>query len=214
MPYLLTAVFAYFIGSIPTGYLVARFRGVDIRAHGSGNIGATNAFRVLGKGPGTFVLLVDAIKGTAAVLLLPHLVPAILGKTEIFPHLGILAGLMGILGHNYTCWLGFKGGKGIATSAGVIGALAPVAFLIIVSTWLVTFFASRYVSVASIAAAAVLPFAAGFTQNDPVLTGLATCLGVLAIVKHKANIRRLLAGTESRFGKKQQNAADDPKAKP
>ena len=133
---------AYLIGSIPTGYLVALFRGVDLRAHGSGNIGATNAFRVLGKGPGAFVLLADALKGSAAVLWMPALAVRIAGSTAT-ESLPLIAGVAAILGHNYTCWLGFKGGKGVATSAGAMAALIPPAFAVTVVTWLLVFFAGR-----------------------------------------------------------------------
>jgi glycerol-3-phosphate acyltransferase PlsY len=198
--YVLTALAAYLVGSIPTGYLFARARGVDIRSVGSGNIGATNVFRVLGKTAGILVLLIDAVKG---------FVPArffLFGATpETQEYHAIVAGLFAILGHNYTCWLRFKGGKGIATSAGVVLALVPLGLLITVGVWLVVFALSRYVSLASVVAAAILPLAIGFTGQSTRMILLGIVLGALAIYKHKSNIQRLLAGTEHRFGAKKED---------
>ena len=200
-----TSIVAYLLGSIPTGFLMARSRGIDIRAVGSGNIGATNAFRILGKGPGTFVLLVDAAKGWSACAGLPWLasyfgvVPTGTSPAAI-EGLSIISGFMAVLGHNYTCWLGFKGGKGIATSAGVLVALVPWALLIVLITFLVVFWMSRYVSLGSISAAFVLPFATWWTHCSMALIGITTLMSVLAIYKHRANIQRLRAGTENRVG--------------
>lgn len=197
LSYVFTALAAYFVGSIPTGYLLARARGVDIRATGSGNIGATNVFRVLGKTAGVVVLLVDALKG-----FVPARFVLIGASPENQEFHAMVAALFAILGHNFTCWLRFKGGKGIATSAGALVALVPMALLIALGTWLVVFAASKYVSLASIAAAAVLPFAVWGTGQSRTMIALAAVLGALAIVKHKANIKRLLAGTENRLGSK------------
>lgn len=180
---------------------------VDITKVGSGNIGATNAFRVLGKKAGTLVLLVDAAKGAAAVLLVPFLATAITGMDSAW--LRPLGALSAVLGHNYTCWLKFKGGKGIATSAGAMAALIPLAFVITLATWLLVFAISRYVSLASIAAAVALPIATGLTAPVDTrwpLVGLTSALGALAIWRHRPNIRRLLDGTENRFGKKKETA--------
>ena len=153
--YIATAVVAYLLGSIPTGFLVAKARGIDIRTVGSGNIGATNAFRILGKGQGLLVLFGDASKGWIAVqLAAPLLAQMFAGAPENY--LRITAGVSAILGHNYTCWLGFKGGKGIATTAGVLLALVPWALLIILGVWILLILLTRYVSVASIAASFVL----------------------------------------------------------
>lgn len=214
---------SYLLGSIPTGFLVAKAKGVDIRSVGSGNIGATNVFRILGKGPGIFVLLADAVKGAVAVAVVATLFekfwqnnfpwdPSALHASH--KHLRELAGICAILGHNYTCWLRFKGGKGIATTAGVFAALAPAAFGIALATWLAVFAASRYVSLASIVAAVALPLAVWFTGNGALLIGVSTALGALAIYKHKANIQRLLAGTENRIGaKKPEPPAPPPEKK-
>lgn len=196
--YLLTLLIAYFVGSVPTGYCVARIKGIDLRAHGSGNIGATNAFRVLGTIPGVMVLLIDAFKGAAAVLWIP---PLIAGRWDpgTPSYLPLVAGVGAILGHNYTCWLRFKGGKGIATTAGVMGALLPWALVIALTTWFIVLIGSRYMSVASITAAVILPIGTFFTTDQLALRILALILGSLAIWRHRGNIQRLRNGTEPRF---------------
>lgn len=205
--YIVTALAAYLLGSIPTGYLVAKAKGVDIRSVGSGNIGATNVFRILGKGAGIFVLLVDALKGFLACALLPIFALKLFNdaagsQQQSAEWLSIIAGIAAILGHNYTCWLKFKGGKGIATSAGVLIALVPGAFLIVLGIFLVVVFVSRFISLASIVAAVCLPFAVWMLQGSRTMIAVMAALGALAIYKHKANIGRLLRGTENRFGKK------------
>ena len=195
--YVLTAVAAYLVGSIPTGYLWARAKGVDIRSVGSGNIGATNVFRILGKGPGIAVLLIDALKGFLPAKFL------LLGATpETREYHSIVAGLFAVIGHNYTCWLRFKGGKGIATSAGVVLAWVPVALLISLGSWILVFAVTRYVSLASVLAALVLPLAVFATRQPGYMVGIASVLSGLAIYKHRGNIQRLLNGTENRFGRK------------
>jgi len=202
--YIGVIVAAYFLGSIPTGYLTGRARGVDIRTAGSGNIGATNTLRVLGRKAGAFVLLGDAVKGFVAArylgVLALALVPQAQGKVSL-PYLGLAAAAASVLGHNYTCWLRFKGGKGISTSCGAILAVVPLAGVIILATWILVFAATRYVSAASVAAAAILPFAAWYSQDNHLITAVMAGLGLLAILKHRANIGRLLAGTEPRFGR-------------
>jgi glycerol-3-phosphate acyltransferase PlsY len=212
--YLLTALAAYFIGSVPTGFLIARARGVDIRAHGSGNIGATNVLRVLGKTAGILVLALDALKGALAVLLVPRLCGRWVSAEEAALYLPLVAGISTILGHNYTCWLGFKGGKGVATSGGVLAALVPVAFLITLATWLLVIWLSRYVSLGSVVAAAVLPFATYFTHSNRALLALTTVIGLLVIWRHRANIRRLRAGTESKIGAPRNTDPPAPAVKP
>jgi acyl phosphate:glycerol-3-phosphate acyltransferase len=197
MSYVLTALVAYLIGSIPTGYLMARAKGVDIRSVGSGNIGATNVFRILGKGPGIVVLTIDALKGfLPAKFLLLGAVP------ETAEYHSIVAGFFAIVGHNYTCWLRFKGGKGVATSAGVLIAWVPMALLIALGSWLVVLAVSRYVSLGSVLAALVLPLAVWWTGEKPLMIGIASVVSALAIYKHRANIKRLMDGTENRIGKK------------
>ena len=216
LAYIVIAVVAYLLGSIPTGYLAARAKGIDIRTVGSGNIGATNAMRALGKPVGIFVLLMDALKGYAACA---FLVPVIFNwfapqasglfryfhdePVELRIRFYVVAGVFAVLGHNFTCWLGFKGGKGIATSAGVFLALAPLALGMALGVWMIVFAVGRYVSVASIAAAMALPTAVWILPPHNLWLGIATsALGLLAIAKHKSNIERLFNGTERRFGKK------------
>ena len=199
--YFVIAVGAYLLGSIPTGYLVGRAKGIDIRAAGSGNIGATNVFRSVGKPAGGFVLLMDALKGYAAAKWLC----VWLLKLFNVPGAGmetcqIVAGICAVLGHNYTCWLKFKGGKGISTSAGVFLALAPLATGIAAGAWIIVLVLFRYASVASIAAAVALPATIWLTPNSLTLRIVTTALGLLAIFKHRSNIQRLVRGTESRVG--------------
>jgi glycerol-3-phosphate acyltransferase PlsY len=216
--YILTALAAYLLGSIPFGFLVAKAKGIDIRAVGSGNIGATNAMRVLGKPVGIFVLLMDVLKGYAACAFLPPLIfnwlaPHFSGlfvyfqnePVELQTRFYVVAGIFAVLGHNYTCWLKFKGGKGIATTAGVYLALAPWAVLVAFAVFILAIAVTRYASVGSIAAAIALPATVWvMTPHNLFLGIVTTALGVLAIYKHKSNIQRLMAGTENRFGKKKE----------
>jgi len=207
------AVFAFLLGSIPTGYLVARSKGIDIRKTGSGNIGATNVFRTLGKGPGIFVFACDALKGLAAVLGARALsgtewLPAAAGLTSSLA--GIVAAIAAILGHNFTPWLGFKGGKGIATSAGVLLGLLPLAMVGSLAVWAIVLRLSRYVSLASIAAALALPAFTGLlvvlAGADRALLWFSLAVGALAVWRHRGNLARLRAGTESRLPEKQRPA--------
>lgn len=201
--YIVVIVTSYFLGSVPAGFLAGKARGIDVRTVGSGNIGATNAFRVLGKTAGTMVLLIDAFKGFAAARWMPMLATFLFPKAE--PHreyLALAAGVAAILGHNFTCWLKFKGGKGIATSGGVVLAWAPMACLSALALWGIVFALTKFVSVASIAAALILPVAVWFFSGSLTMTVVMTALSALAIYKHKGNIQRLIAGTENRVGKK------------
>jgi len=205
--YILASLAGYLLGSIPTGFVVARARGVDIRTVGSGNIGATNVFRILGVPAGVFVLLVDALKGWLAVWLAPALLQAVMAASpdaSQVVQVRVLAGIAAVLGHNYTCWLKFKGGKGIATSAGVLVALVPSALLVALVVFAFVLVISRYVSLASMLAAFTLPFAVAFFRYSTLLLVITALLAILAIYKHKANISRLLKGTENRVGKKRQ----------
>jgi glycerol-3-phosphate acyltransferase PlsY len=187
---------AYVIGATPFGFLAGKMRGVDIRDHGSGNIGATNVLRILGKPIGITTLILDILKGLVPVLI----AQAVADSTVVH----ILTALAAIMGHNYTFWLGFKGGKGIATSAGAVAPLFPVALLVAVITWLLTFAITRYVSVASILAALSLPLAIAL-QNlssgewDLPLFGFTLFLAAMAVWRHRDNIRRLARGGEHRF---------------
>jgi acyl phosphate:glycerol-3-phosphate acyltransferase len=202
------AVVSYLIGSIPTGFLWARARGIDIRTVGSGNIGATNVMRTLGKGPGIAVLLIDAAKGFVPVWLAPTFFAffQLGGDENSYNHfiaiIHIVCCASVIAGHNWTCWLHFKGGKGIATSAGALLAFLPGPLLCALGVWGIVFGISRYVSVASIAAAIAMPIATWLIEKDSTLITFTAILGAVAIYKHKSNIQRLLAGTESRVGGK------------
>jgi glycerol-3-phosphate acyltransferase PlsY len=206
----LTVLLAYLAGSIPTGFLVAKARGIDIRKLGSGNIGATNVFRILGRAAGIFVLLADALKGVVPVVVLAPLF-CTLSQPDPSRHtrelFAIASGLSAILGHNYTCWLNFRGGKGIATSAGVLLGLVPWSLAIIFGIWLLVFAATRFVSLASICASFTLPFAALITKESWTVVGVTAAMAALAIFKHKSNIKRLIEGTESRFGRPKQTHA-------
>lgn len=207
MAFVVTALISYLLGSIPAGYLAGRAKGVDIRKVGSGNIGATNVSRILGRKLGILVLLVDALKGFTAARFVPALALKLISLVAVVSapdpeYLGILAGITVVLGHNYTCWLRFKGGKGVATSAGVLLALMPLVMLIALVVWLITSRLTRYVSVASIVAALSLPVSTLATGCSRLLIAFATLLCVLAVYKHKANISRLMEGTENKIGQR------------
>jgi acyl phosphate:glycerol-3-phosphate acyltransferase len=197
----------YFVGSIPTGFLIGKARGIDIRQHGSGNIGATNVWRVLGWKWGLAAFVFDFLKGFLLLFLYQQYANADgeIGTNCLFL---VIAGVTAIIGHNYTPWLGFKGGKGIATSAGVLAALMPPVLGVALSLWIVATLATRTVSIGSILAAVSLaPLAYFFYPGNWIYFGLACLAGLLAIWRHRSNIQRLLAGTESRieFSTKKKN---------
>jgi glycerol-3-phosphate acyltransferase PlsY len=220
---------AFLSGSVPFGFLIGRMNGIDIREHGSGNIGATNVWRILGKKWGIPCFLLDVLKGLIPVLLAMNLLRyqgvdtmKLLTLPEeyiqhIEQHRGqfihVLCALCAILGHNFSPWVRFKGGKGIATSAGVLLALFPIVLVVmLIAIWVIVFFTSRFVSLASIVAAGALPllniwgafqhgrFANG-TWNRSMLA-FSFIAGIMAIYKHRSNIQRILNGTENRFSKK------------
>ncbi len=195
-------VLSYLIGSVPFGLLIAKTKGQDIRKLGSGNIGATNVLRCLGKPLGITCFVLDVLKG-----FLPAFVFPMLGKTGAdFPSIGILFGAAAILGHNFPIFLKFKGGKGVATSAGVLLGVAPLAVVIGLLTWVVVFKVSGYVSLGSIIAALVVVLAGWTIGYGPVIATALTLLGALTIWRHRSNIQRLLNGTESRFQRKPKKA--------
>jgi len=193
---------AYLLGSVPFGYLLVRFfRKEDIRAIGSGNIGATNVARSGAKGLGLLTLLLDALKGALAVYLAMHFAPAVNGAAS---NLAIAAGVIAVLGHVFPVWLGFRGGKGIATALGVFIALVPPVALASFFVFLLVVLFTRFVSLGSILAAASIPMLAVFlvpAHTPALLIGL-SIISIVCIAKHHANIARLRNGTESRFGKK------------
>jgi glycerol-3-phosphate acyltransferase PlsY len=197
-----TLAIAYLLGSIPFGYILVRiFRKEDIRTTGSGNIGATNVARSGAKGLGILTLLLDLLKGFAAVKLAEHLAPG----TPGFPSdLAVAAGVAAVVGHIFPVWLSFKGGKGVATALGVFLALAPLAALCAVGVFIVVFAITRYVSLASILAAVMMPpfCLLWMPDRSPVFVGGVIFISLLVIAKHHANIARLMQGKESRFGSK------------
>lgn len=208
-----SGVASYLLGSIPTGFLWGKARGIDVRTVGSGNIGATNVMRTLGKGPGVAVLLLDAAKGFLPVFFAPRLLMffQLGGDDEAARHfttaLQIVCCICVIAGHNWTCWLKFKGGKGVATSAGALLAFLHLPLLCALGVWLIVFAVWRYVSLASICAAAAIPFATWLIQKDVSLLIFTAVIGAVAIYKHKTNIQRLLAGTENQVGRRRTTEA-------
>ena len=195
-----TLALAYLLGSIPFGYLLVRFfRKQDIRDTGSGNIGATNVARSGAKFLGILTLLLDLLKGFVAVRIAHHLVPGTPGHPST---LMMAAALASVLGHIYPVWLGFKGGKGVASALGVFLAFAPWAGLASFLIFVLLVAITRYVSLASIIASAVIPIFAMLTVPDrsPAFLFTIFFLAVLVISKHHANIGRLLHGTENRMG--------------
>ena len=195
---------SYLLGSIPAGFIAGKICGVDLRTQGSGNIGATNALRVLGKKWGYGVFLVDFLKGLVPVLLALRWGSSVGVNPYSSP--GALAALCALLGHSFPVWLGFKGGKGIATSSGVIVGLFPAAFLFCLGIWLLLFTTTRYVSVASIAAAITLPSAVTLLfilhRTDWLALTVSILMCALAVWRHRSNIVRLRLGTEPRFERK------------
>lgn len=181
---------AYVVGSIPFGVVVGKvFYGVDVREHGSGNVGTTNVFRVLGKKAGAVVMVLDILKGY---------VPAAIAAALFTPWAAIVVAAAPVLGHMYSIFLKGKGGKGIATGAGVVLALVPLAFAIIFTTWLVLILVTRYVSVASLVAALLVPVLT-IVFNEPLPYEIAGVLvAILVWWAHRGNIQRLLAGEEHR----------------
>lgn len=205
-------IISYFVGSIPTAYIFARIiKGVDIRTVGSGNVGATNASRLLGKKTGGLILVIDILKGLLPVVLIGNIVtsafrtyPAFLDETLI----RIVIGFASIAGHNWTIFLNFKGGKGVATTLGVLLGLAVtisgLRFVLcaVLATWILVFALTRIISVASIAASISLPVCM-FLFNEPyriVIAGI--FISAFVIFRHKSNIKRLLEGKEPRFHSK------------
>lgn len=218
MAEVLALLLSYALGAIPFGLIVGKLvRGIDLRQHGSRNLGATNAYRVLGPRWGILVLLLDASKGATAVALLPPL----LGPRDAAPfldpgRLAMACGAAAVLGHVYPIYLGFRGGKGVATAGGVFTCLAPIPVLVAFAIWLTAVAATRFVSLGSLLAAATLSFGVAFLP-EPLLSGpvaiargdllaLTLPIACLVVLRHRANIRRLVAGTESRFGERTEDA--------
>jgi len=233
MPLWIPPIIAFLAGSIPFGLLIAKAKGVNIREHGSGNIGATNVLRVIGKPYGIGCLILDFLKGFFPTLLAINIyliagknpqmaIDSLEGLATTYPKpdawiaqtFVILTGLAAILGHNYSPWIGFKGGKGIATSGGVLVALMPVGVVVLLVIWILLFFTSRYVSVASIGTAIAVPFVCiygsyrhGYLADgtwNKALFIFAIVIALLAVWRHRSNIKNLMNGTEHKFSKKKQ----------
>ena len=208
----LVIVISYLLGSIPTGDIVARRHGVDLRSVGSGNPGFTNVLRTLGARVAAPVLVIDIAKGLLAVLLVAGTLGAgaPLGPTGI----RLAAGLAAVAGHIWPVFTRFKGGRGVATACGVFAALSPLATLAAVLVWLAIVLPTRYVSLGSIAAAVLLPFAIWFeagargTDGATALVVTAAVVAVAVVLLHRANIGRLINGTENRFGRGSRNGGE------
>jgi len=213
-------VLFFLIGSIPFGYLVGRLKGVDLRKQGSGNIGATNVGRVLGKKCAALVFALDFLKGFLPLFLLNHTIYGWVWRKIIEPYgwfqlniynwpdtpllmqLMIVLGLLLVIGHDYTPWLRFKGGKGIATSAGVLAFLTPAVLAVSLTAWIILVAVTRVISIASLAACVALPLASLlFYPGQKALFVFTFLLGLLGIWRHRGNIARLRLGTEPRWGK-------------
>ncbi len=189
--YVAAVIFGYLLGSIPFGLIITKFAGLgDVRRIGSGNIGATNVLRTGNKKLAALTLLLDALKGTFAVL-----IAAIWG-----PGLGLAAGFAAFLGHLFPIWLGFKGGKGVATYLGVLIALSWKAALVFAVVWIAIAWLTRYSSLAALLAAVAVPLSLFFVFGPTSVAWLFTVMSVIVFFKHHANIRRLIDGDESRIG--------------
>ena len=206
---LITAVVSYLIGSVPTAYLLGKLKGIDLRREGSGNVGATNAFRVLGPWAGALSLFLDVGKGWLAVTVLVNItvdLAGLLGGGEAFPlgagqadWLRIIAGIFAIAGHNWTIFLKFKGGKGVATSAGVFLGLVPGAVGLSLLLWLGIVALSGYVSLGSLLAALGLPLFIWLLGERIEFTLFGLLIAILVIIRHRSNIKRLLKGEENKI---------------
>jgi len=207
LPLLIAGFVSYLIGSIPAGYIVGRIVGIDIRTVGSGNIGATNVTRVLGKRYGYPVFIVDFLKGFTAVgmsIMIAKRAQLVLIPSEVF---GVVGAVACVLGHSFPVWLGFKGGKGVAASAGALFGLMPFVALIAVAVWLIIFYLTRYVSVASMTAALAVPVTILTMMflgqiGGTALLYFSICLAAVVIVRHRSNLSRLVRGTEPPFKRK------------
>ena len=223
-PYLICAALvlaSYIVGSLPFGFWISKSLGVDIRNQGSGNIGATNVLRTLGRKVGITVLILDISKGflpvlIGSIIIFNQLPDNMLDKEEIEGTIYVLLAIGAILGHNYTFWLGFKGGKGIATSAGAIMPFLPEVLIGSLFVWILFFFLSRYVAIASIAAAFSIPILTVSLDHNylfpeinsswPVIS-FGIIASIMAIWRHRSNIQRLIKGEEDQFERKIKNKA-------
>ncbi|MGO0060990.1 glycerol-3-phosphate 1-O-acyltransferase PlsY [Brevibacillus fluminis] len=198
MGFAIAVILSYLIGSISFSYLIAkRLAGIDIRSHGSGNAGATNTLRVLGKGPGIVVLVLDALKGLAAMGI-AHWI------TGGDPVAYAFAGIFAIVGHNWPIFFGFRGGKGIATTLGVALGLSPLAFLIAAVITVIVIAITRYVSLGSLVFVTLLPVLLWFLTDHPIYPLVSLLITVFAYIRHSSNIVNLVQGKERKLGDKSQ----------
>jgi glycerol-3-phosphate acyltransferase PlsY len=201
------ALLAYLLGAIPTGYIAGRIGGIDVRKVGSGNVGATNVTRVLGKRFGYPVFVVDFGKGLAAVAVGMMVAKNAQSTPKFVDLCGALAAIFSVIGHSYPIWLGFKGGKGVATTLGSLFGLHWISAAVVCVVWIVAFQVTRYVSLASIAAAIALPVTVAtmlFLKQlqTPILLYFTVFLAGIIVLRHRSNLSRLLKGTEPRFARK------------
>jgi acyl phosphate:glycerol-3-phosphate acyltransferase len=191
----LTAVaFGYLVGSIPFAYLLARRRGIDLRVVGSGNVGATNVLRTSGAAQGVLAMLLDAAKGSVAVV--------VAGALASGPATAVAAGLASVIGHIYPVWIGFRGGKGVATATGVFMVLAPSAVAIASVVFVFAVWAARYISVGSMAGAVALAVSAAALDVPGAVAVGAAIAALIIIHRHRGNLARLMSGTERRVGQR------------
>jgi acyl phosphate:glycerol-3-phosphate acyltransferase len=193
------ALFAYLVGSIPTGYLLARLKRVDVRAAGSGNIGATNVARTVGKGLGVLTLLIDAAKGALPVLAAAAIAPEIHAGAWFRVALPCAAALGAVIGHVFSVWLRFHGGKGVATALGAIAALDPPTLLVALLVFAIVFVVSRRVSLGSIFGSLSAPIAALVLGSPRIVVATLALIAGIIVLRHRDNIRRLQSGSEPRF---------------
>jgi len=192
MEIIVPVVFAYLLGSIPSGYILGKFAGVDVRQVGSGNVGATNVAREVGKWQGILTLLADALKGV---------IPVSIGLAMTLAPAAIAAiAAAAFLGHLYPIFLQFRGGKGVATGLGALLVIAPLAALLLIAIFVVVVLLTRLVSLSSMIAAALAPFALWIFVQPPAIVLLGAFLAAMIVWRHRGNIQRLLTGTEPRFG--------------
>lgn len=211
------AIASYLVGAIPFGLLIAKAKGIDIRTVGSKNIGATNVFRSVGKGPGLLAFICDALKGYIPAAFFPLLLERVSGLQ--LPNGALLCGISAVVGHTFPIYLNFKGGKGVATSAGMLLAIAPAVVGISLGAWIILLLTTRYVSIASIGAALVMGILVWLYTGNGAVANLVTkivlsFLAITVILLHHANISRLCKGTENRFSfTKAQKAREDERRK-
>lgn len=210
------SIFAYLLGSIPFGLLISKSQRVDIRKSGSGNIGATNVFRTLGPKFGIMAFALDFFKGLIPVLLIKFLLSNSPSSALPLDFFQIMAGLFAMFGHIFPIYIGFKGGKGVATAAGLVTGILPILTLILIFIWAIITFSTRYVSVASLTVAVLLPISIlvkkfVLNYNDPsfYVFFFSVIISLFVIIRHRSNIVRLVNGTENRFGSKKKERTSE-----